>query len=146
MESAQGGALQAVGVASTACGGKRSRRMVALGRRIGGGGASAETAAVSTAAHGGHAAEPKCRSGGSGRSRSENSGVSLEISASNDSGEVSSFIRLSSRTRSAHRFRSSMPRNRAGCRRRWEPPLLPSATRQSPNPLPVALRSVVAKP
>lgn len=35
---------------------------------------SAETAAVSTAAHVGRAAEPKRRSGGSGRSHSENSG------------------------------------------------------------------------
>ena len=69
VESAQVGARQAAGVASVACGGKRSRRMVALGRRIGGGGVSAETAAVSNAAHVGRAAEPKRRSGGSGRSR-----------------------------------------------------------------------------
>ena len=75
VESAQVGARQAAGVASAACGGKRSRRMVALGRRIGGGGVSVETAAVSNAAHVGHAAEPKRRSGGPGRSRSKNSGV-----------------------------------------------------------------------
>jgi hypothetical protein len=56
--SAQVGARQAADVASAACGGKRSRRMVALGRQIGGSGVSAETAAVSTAAHVGRAAEP----------------------------------------------------------------------------------------
>ena len=72
VESAQAGARQAVGVASAVCGGKRSRRMVALGRRIGGGGVSAETAAVSNAAHVGHAAEPKRRTGGPVRSRWKN--------------------------------------------------------------------------
>jgi Type IV secretory pathway, TrbL components len=75
-ESAQVGARQAAGVASAACGGKRSRRMVALGRRIGGGGVSAETAAVSNAANGGHGAKPKRRSGGCDRSVSKNSGAS----------------------------------------------------------------------
>lgn len=75
VESAQVGARQAAGVASVACEGKRSRRMVALGRRIGGGGVSVETAAVSNAAHVGRAAEPKRRSGGPGRSRSKNSGA-----------------------------------------------------------------------
>ncbi len=76
VESAQVGARQAAGVASAACGGKRSRRMVAPGRRIGGGDVSAETAAVSNAAHVGRAAEPKRRSGGPGCSRSKDSGVS----------------------------------------------------------------------
>ena len=41
-ESAQVGARQAAGVASAACGGKRSHRMVTLGQRIGGGGVSAD--------------------------------------------------------------------------------------------------------
>src|SRR5256885_8703864 len=75
-ESAQGGARQAAGVASAACGGKRSRRMVALGRRIGGGGVSAETVAVSHAANGDRGAEPKRRSGGFSRSASKNSRAS----------------------------------------------------------------------